>query len=594
LITTVQQTMHLIGRRYRSRWMGLIVLASITSGFEMMGAALVYVLVSLVADPSGQIDLPVVGDVRRFATGIDERTLLLALLSAMAAFFVIRGAVHVGSAYAQKRVAANAGARLSSKLVEGYLRFPYPLHLERNSAELVRNAQQAVNQLVNQVFLPLIQVMAQLLLVSGLLTLMVSLAPLATLIAVCLIGGMAAVVLLFVQPRLKAQGQASHQAQLETFAILQQSLHGIRDLKVLGRERYFARRYARSRLRVARAQYMKAPLSALPSTLIELGLIGFILVYFGVTVSSGANVEGSLSVLGLFAYVGLRLQPSVQIVIAGLNELKFSTAPLEDLNADLHAVESLPPWRPSVDRLPFGESIVLEHVSFRYQGAETAALSDIDLEIRAGETVGICGPTGGGKTTLVDLITGLLPPTAGRVMVDGHDLQEHDREWHENLGVVPQMVFLVDDTLRGNIALGIDEGDVDEAALSEALSLAQLTEVVETLPAGLETRVGERGLRLSGGQRQRVAIARALYRRPAVLIFDEGTSALDNATEARLMSAIEALRGRHTIILVAHRLSTVRNVDRVVFVEDGHITGLDSYDQLVATNPSFRALAEVT
>jgi len=217
----------------------------------------------------------------------------------------------------------------------------------------------------------------------------------------------------------------------------------------------------------------------------------------------------------------------------------------------------------------------------------------VGLVIRRGEQVGICGPTGGGKTTLVDLITGLLAPSQGQVRVDGVDIQTNLRGWQRNLGVVSQMVFLVDDTLRRNIALGIPDDKIDEQAVCEAIRLAQLEELVARLPQGLDTVVGERGVRLSGGERQRVAIARALYYRPQVLIFDEGTSALDNITEQELMRALRSLRGGHTIVLVAHRLSTVHDADRVVFVENGRIAGIDTFEGLCATSESFRAMAGV-
>jgi ATP-binding cassette, subfamily B, bacterial PglK len=245
----------------------------------------------------------------------------------------------------------------------------------------------------------------------------------------------------------------------------------------------------------------------------------------------------------------------------------------------------------SVEPLPFHQELRLERVTFRYEQADRDALQGIDLVIHPGEQIGICGPTGGGKTTLTDIITGLLDPTSGRVTVDDRDLVDVEREWQANLGIVAQMVFLTDDALRRNVALGVPDDKVDDAALREAVKLAQLEPFVADLPEGLDTIVGERGVRVSGGQRQRIAIARALYRKPEILIFDEGTSALDNATEAQMMSAIEQLRGEHTIILVAHRLSTVRNADRIVFLEDGRATGIGSFDELRTTNTVFREMA---
>lgn len=591
MLTTLKQAMHLVGRDQRARWVLLVALALVTSVFEMLGAILVYVLIALVADPDGQIDLPIVGDLRAYVGDVDDSRLLLGVVVVMAVFFLLRGLLQIGAVYAQRRVAYNSGARLSNKLVMGYLASPYSVHLLRNSAELIRNGHQAVQQLVNQVFLPVIRVTAEFFLVTGMLVLLVTVTPIGTAIAVVVVGGTAAVLLLVVQPRLKQLGRTTHQTQRQTLESLQQSLHGIRDIKVLGRERFFAERYGRSRLRLARAQYLRSTILELPSTVMELAFIGFILAFFSITLIADQRTQAALSVLGLFAYAGLRLQPSLQRIISGLNDIKYSAAPLEDLHADLLAVEALPKVVDSTPPLRFEKAIILEDVGFRYDQGERNALLQINLIIRHGEEIGICGPTGGGKTTLVDIITGLLVPTTGRVLVDGNDVLEHTREWQRNLGVVPQMVFLLDDSLRRNVALGVPDGQVDEEALAEAIELAQLTDFVGSLAKGLDTTVGERGVRISGGQRQRIAIARALYRRPTVLIFDEGTSALDNATEAELMASVDELRGRHTIILIAHRLSTVRKSDRVIFVDQGRIAGEGSYDQLMNEHEAFRAMA---
>jgi len=591
MLTNLRQAMSLIGRRQRARWGMLIVLALVVSGFEMIGGALVYVLLGLVADPSGEIGLPFIGDLRRLTGDPADRTLLLTIITGMAVFFPLRAVVRVANVYIQRRIAENAGAMLSKKLVYGYLAWPYQLHLHRHSSEFIRNGHQAVQELVRQVFIPAIQVSAEALVAIALLALIVVIAPAATGLAVLVVGGAAGLLLLFVQASFKRIGRTAHAMQRETLETLQQSLHGIRDIKVLGCEEYFARRYGRSRLSLARANYLRATLKELPAATIELAVVGFILTFFAVTVMGGQDALAALPILGLFAYAGTRLQPPLQRIVGGLNDLKYSAAPLADLHADLQTVDLLPPREPAVDPLSFQEAIALEKVALRYHGTDHETLTDIDLTIRPGEQIGICGPTGGGKTTLVDLITGLLEPTAGRITIDGHDLANHVRAWQRNLGVVPQMVFLIDDSLRRNVALGVPDESIDEQALAEAIDLAQLTEFVASQPAGLDTKVGERGVRISGGQRQRIAIARALYRRPAVLIFDEGTSALDNATESQLMAAIEHLRGKHTVILIAHRLSTVRNSDRVVFIEQGRIAGEGPFDSLYGENERFRALA---
>lgn len=591
MLTTLRQAFHLIGRDQRGRWVVLVLLALVASGFEMLGAALVYVLLALVVDPGGAIELPLVGDVRSLAGDIGDRTLLLNLLVGMGLFFLLRAGVQVGVTYVQQRVAQNAGARLSNRFVEGYLSWPYAMHLHRNSSELIRNGHQAVKQLVSQVFVPVIRVSAELILIVGMVALLVFVAPAATGLAVLVVGGAAVLLLFLVQPRLKRLGAVSHETSRETLGALQQALQGVRDIKLLGRERYFARRYGRSRLRYARANYLYSAVTELPHTIMELALISFILLFFGVAIGTDLNSQDALSVLGLFAYAGLRIQPSLQRIITGLNNIKYSTAPLADLHTDLVAVEKMSTPADDVDPLPFDNAIVLRDVSFKYEGTSRDALTGINLTINRGEEIGICGPTGGGKTTLVDLITGLLTPTTGEITVDGQDLRRHARRWQRNLGVVPQAVFLTDDTLRRNIALGIPDREIDEAAVNRAIELAQLTDFIGSLPDGFDTTVGERGVRLSGGQRQRIAIARALYHNPAVLVFDEGTSALDTATEAALMRAVENLRGERTIIHIAHRLSTVQNSDKVIFIEEGCVSAVGSFDELRYSNERFRQMA---
>lgn len=587
---TLRKTVRLIGPGQWRRWVLLMVLAVTVSGFEMLGAVLVYLLVDLASGPTAHVDVPLIGDLRRFFPEASDQTVLVGLAVALGVFFLIRAGVRVGAMYVQARVAQNAGARLSNRLVAGYLTLPYEFHLQRNSAELIRNAHQAVQGVVNEVFLPVIFIVAESFLVIGLAFVMLAIAPVASAIAVGVIGLSAVLLLLVIQPRMRRLGRVAHTANLETLATLQQSLHGIRDVKLLAKERFFSRAYATSRLSMARALYMQRTLSELPRTVLELSLIAFIVVFFAATILGGTESTATLSVLGLFAYVGLRLQPSIQRIIGGLNQMKFATAPLDDLYDDLSLVEDTPFPAP-IEPIPFTDTIAFQDVSFRYKGAHRDALRDVDLVIGRGEEIGICGPTGGGKTTLVDLICGLIEPTSGSIAIDGKELSDHIRAWQANLGVVPQVVFLLDNTLRHNIAIGVTDEEIDDDALQEAVDYAQLRSFVASLPDGLDTRVGERGVRISGGERQRIAIARALYRRPEVLILDEGTSALDNATEAALMDSLEQLRTKHTIILVAHRLTTVRESDRILFVENGAITGEGTYEDLMTHHASFRVMA---
>ena len=590
MLTTIRQAYRLIGRERRGRWLLLIALATVVTGIEMLGAVLVFVLLNLVVDPDAAIDLPLVGDVRDLAGDMSEETLLVLAVVVIGAFFLLRAVVTIGAKYVEARVAFNSGAQLANTLVEGYMAWPYPVHLRRTTAELIRNAHQATNELVNSLFLPIINLLAQTIVIIGMLAVLASFAPAATGLAILILGGAAALLLIVVQPRLKRLGFVTHRMSKETLGSLQEALQGVRDVKLLGRERHFTKRYARSRIALARAMYLRTAVRALPPVIMELSLIGFILALFAITIIGADTSEGVVSILGLFAYAGMRLRPSIQQIIAGFNNIKFSAAPIEDLDKDLTAVsEYLNAPSLKTTPLPLEKSITLDRVSFRYEGAKVDALSEIDLVINKGQQVGVCGPTGGGKSTLVDVIAGLLHPTEGSVLIDGVELSGRERAWHQNLGVVSQSIFLIDGTLRENIALG--QKDVDPDALMEAVQLAQLTEAISAFPDGLDTRVGERGARLSGGQRQRVAIARALYRNPEVLIFDEGTSALDNTTETHLLDSLESLRGEKTLIVVAHRLSSVRKSDKVLFIDSGRISGSGTFGELLDELPQFRAMA---
>jgi ATP-binding cassette, subfamily B, bacterial PglK len=561
----------------------VLVLALVASGLEAVGALAVFgVLGRITTDASG-FEVPGLGDVREVFPALSESTLLLIVGGLIAGFFVLRAAIIVLQAYVQHRIAENAGARLSAQLLEGYLAMPYTFHLQRNSAELIRNAYDIVQQFVRDALVPAVNLASQTLMIVGLLGVLLWTSPAATLFAVALLGPFTWLLLRSVHPRVKRLGKRSQRVSRTSLQTLNESLAGWRDITILGRKRAFVDRFREDRRALARARYLKSTAKVIPRVALETGLVLFILAFLGASVVYQGGALEALPVLGLFGYAAVRLQPSLNDVLNALNSLKFVGPGIDLLYDDVQLFRAGGRVDdPDVDPLPLTRELRVDGAAVRYPRTDTDALAEVDLTVRAGEFIGIVGPTGGGKTTLVDLLLGLLTPRVGHVTVDGVDVHTHTDAWHASLGVVHQDIFLADATLRRNIALGVPDDEIDDDRVREAIELAQLDTFVATLPEGLDTFVGERGVRVSGGQRQRLAIARALYRRPSVLFFDEGTSALDTTTETLLMEGLERLRGERTIVAVAHRLSTVRSCDRVVLVDGGRIVDVGPFEDLAS------------
>lgn len=570
------------------RWVVVVALAVVVSGLEAIGAVLIYALMGLATDANAPIDLPYVGSLRDLIPAASTEELIATVAIAVAAFLAVRGVAIIVQAYAQSRVATAASTALSVALLDRYLRLPYSYHLRRNSSELIRNANESVLAILGHVLMPSVRILAQGSIVVGLGVVLLITAPMATILAAAVLAPTTQLVMRTVRPRIVALGATSQRERGRSLQLLQQSLHGFRDITVLGRQDHFVAAFRRSRHVIARTRYLRAVLGNLPRLVIEAVTVGMVAVFI-VTATLAGEGAGSLAVVGLFAYAALRLMPALNSITVDLNELRYGRAAIDAVRADLN--EPLPPTLPSVEPLTFRDRLVAEELSFTYPDAPGPTLRGINLTLKQGSSLGIVGPTGAGKSTLVDLLVGLSTPTTGRITVDGVDMLGNEAAWHRNLGMVSQEVFLLDDTLRGNIALGVPGEEIDEEALHEAVELAQLTDFLTTLPDRLDTWVGERGTRVSGGQRQRIAIARALYPRPSVLVFDEGTSALDNVTEAALTDAIKRLRGDHTIITIAHRLSTVRDHQLILFLDGGRVAAQGSFEQLLEHSDAFRRMA---
>lgn len=466
-------------------------------------------------------------------------------------------------------------ASLSQQLFTGYLRQPYTFHLQHNSAQLIRNVINEVSQLTFTTVIPGMTVLTEALVLAGITILLLAVEPLGALLVIATLGLTGWAFHHATKGRSLRWGEARQYHDGQRIQHLQQGLGGAKDVKLLGREGDFLSQYATHNEGSARMVQRQTVLQALPRLGIELlAVIGLAALVFSM-LAQGKPMDTLLPTLGLFGAAAFRLMPSANRVIGSMQSLRYSLPVINTLHDELTVVLASrnAPRQATVGagKAAMWNSIELDEITYTYPSAPSAALNGISISIPRRASVGFIGGSGAGKSTLIDVILGLLTPTRGRVLIGDTDIQTNLRAWQDQIGYVPQSIFLTDDTLRRNVAFGLPKEQIDDAAVQRALKAAQLEEFVASLPDGLETLVGERGVRLSGGQRQRIGIARALYHDPAVLVLDEATSSVDTATERGIMQAVTALQGSKTILIVAHRLSTVEQCDRLYRLKEGRV-----------------------
>ena len=475
----------------------------------------------------------------------------------------------------QTRFAYGVQAQLSQRLFAIYLRQPYTFHLQRNSAGLIRNVTREVNEFTHTAVAPMLRLFIEGPVLTGLAILLLVVEPVGTFIVALVFGSATWGFYRSNRARIAGWGQARQAHEGMRMQHLQQGLGAVKEVILLGREHEFLSRYASHNSKSASAEGSKQALQQIPPLWFELlGIMGLATLVLTM-LARGRDIASVVPTLGLFVAAAFRLIPSVNRILVALQSLRFSLPVINTLHDEFRLTASVLSGEQAGAAIAAGtefqKDICLSKVSYTYAAALVPALDTLTMVVRKGETVGLVGSSGSGKSTLVDVMLGLLVPDAGQVLADGSDVRSRLRTWQNQVGYVPQSIYLTDDSIRRNVGFGLSDDQVEDAAVARAVRAAQLDDFVASLPEGLDTMVGERGVRLSGGQRQRIGIARALYHDPAVLVLDEATSALDSATERGVMDAVAALHGTKTILIVAHRVSTVERCDRVYRLEQGQI-----------------------
>ncbi len=548
---------------------GLLALMLIGMLLETLGVGIVVPVLALITDPGMAARYPMIQSVIDFFGNPKPMTLVGGAMGALVLAYAIKVIFLAFLTWKQAKFIFGLDANLSERLFRGYLLQPYTFHLQRNSALLIRNVTGEIAQFTTGIAAACLLV-TELLVLLGIVALLFLAEPLGAFVVVVTLGLSGLVFYTLARKRILRWGEARQFHEVQRLQRLQQGLGGVKDVKVLGREQEFVAEYSYHLGVAARIGRHLNLLQALPPLWLELMAVSGLAVLVVTMLLQNKPVESLVPTLGLFAAAAFRLMPSVSRFLGGLQTLRFNL-PVIDTLYEERSFLSQGKVRDTSARMSFSRCIELNNIAFAYPGAASSQLESVSLKIDKGSVVGFVGGSGAGKSTLIDLILGLLCPTTGTVLVDGVDIQQNLRGWQGQIGYVPQTIYLTDDSIRANIAFGLPAAEVNEEAVRRAIAAAQLSDFISGLPQGFDTIVGERGVRLSGGQRQRIGIARALYHDPQLLLLDEATSALDGDTEREVMRAVDALRGMKTVLIVAHRLSTVECSDWVYRMDNGQI-----------------------
>ncbi|MEC1716363.1 ABC transporter ATP-binding protein [Schinkia azotoformans] len=568
----------LIERKEQAKFGLLLILMIIASLFEMMGMGLIVPFIGLVTNPEMIIENKILNSMFQILSLSSANSFIIMFAFILVITYILKNIFLLFFYSFQYKLIYQNRVNLSERLFKEYLKKPYAYQLQTNSSEMVTNVNHEVSRLFNGVLIPLLFLISEIIIALGIVSLLLFVSPLPTISLALLLTISIGIFLTIFKNKLEQAGRYEQDSISQMTKWINQGLGAIKIVKVNGKESFFLEQFKKhSEVFVEALRYIQV-LNQVPRLFIETIIVTAILfVMVMLLVINGKDLSVLLTTMALFSMSTFRLMPSSTKIVSSLSSIRYNYSALEIIYNDLMSMEKVSDEFASFKQsegLPekyFSNEIKVDRLYFTYTEANEPCIKGISMTIPIGQSVALVGKSGSGKTTLVDLMLGLHLPDSGSIFVDGKNLADILPIWKNKVGYIPQSIYLSDDSILRNVAFGIDDRLIDVEQVWKALEAAQLKEFVEKLPNQLETSVGEQGVRLSGGQRQRIGIARALYHNPEIIFLDEATSALDNDTEKEIMKAIDSLKGEKTLIIIAHRLTTIEKCDHIFEIEDGQV-----------------------
>ncbi len=548
----------------------LLISMIIAAILEMAGVGMIMPLIAIIDNPDIINTTPALSWIMQASKASDYKSFLMIISGFLIAFYLSKNLFLAMIMYWQSAFMAKSEADLANNLLRKYLSMPYLKYLEHNTSELVNNISNEVSLLFAGLIKPMFFILSDLFVTISILALLIYMAPLATIAAIIVIGISVIAFYIMLRAPLKKLGDSRQYHREKMAQWVNQSLGSIKEITVMRRKKFFRDSFAHHADEMIKTQTFYETVIQLPRVVIECFGVVILIIVMIALLNGSSNFIPTLS---LFAMAAFRLMPSINRATSCATKVRYYTRTLNILHNDLtKTYEKMQKNAEKVQKnIVFDHKISLNNLSFCYPATTKLVLKDLSLTIKKGTSIGIIGPSGEGKSTLVDIILGLLPPTSGSVKVDGVDIHDNLYRWHKHLSYMPQTVYLTDDTIRRNIALGIKDSKINDKRIWNCLKKAHLDEYVKSLPDGLNSMVGERGAKLSGGQRQRIGIARALYSKPDVLILDEATTALDPETEQKICKTLQEISKDITIIAISHQPALISIADEVYRLKDGQL-----------------------